>query len=261
MINTKEDRENLFVNLAKKATIVEHLKPMLNQGYHFTGEGRLEPFRSGLMWDTPWVYTQAHHRIRCEIGHRIVFDRFGFVSNICRNCYKVVVRPRTVVELFDLYELQREMGVPCKCGIEVREYVHGLYGGYFYCRGKEEGLKRYKQVRKLVDEQISPDVPVILKRYCTEFEIGPGSFGPSDKLPPLTPEQEEIEKTLIALIPDENNRCAHVDLIIAYTMKKWIMFAHANNDPTYKELTGGQPLFPSVVTYHQEVEENDNGNP
>ena len=105
---------------------------------------------------------------------------------------------------------------------------------------------------------LSPETPVILKRYCTEFEIGPGSFGPSNQIPDLTEEQREIERTICALMPDNSSRLAQSDYIVAYTMKKWIIFAYKNGDETYKQLTGGSPLFPSVVTYHQEVEEDGN---
>lgn len=162
--------------------------------------------------------------------------------------------PRNVRELFDLYELQRETGVPCKCGIELRKTDQRLYGGYFYCQGLEEGQERYKQVRELVDERLSPETRVILKRYCTEYEIGDGSdigFGASDKLPEMTDEEKALEDLALANFPPAGFGSPQPDHIIANTMMEWINHAWKHGDETYKEFTGGNPLFPSVVTYHK----------
>ena len=256
MINTKRDRKNLFVRLSK-LDIITKLRPFLNQGhYHFTVDGSLVPNVDARQWDAPWVYIKPHPKHRCDIGHYIMWKHFKMIPSWCRSCYKVVVRPRTLVELFDLYELMREMGVPCKCGVEPRQTVQALYGGYFYCQGLEEGRERYKQVRKAVDEQISPEVSVILKRYCTEYEIGPGSRGPSNELPDMTDEEKYVETILMAIMPAGMHGSIQHDHLDAYTMKKWIFWAYRYGDPTYKEFTDGSDLFPQTVTYHQEVKED-----
>jgi hypothetical protein len=167
------------------------------------------------------------------------------------------VRPRTIVELFDLYELQKEMDVPSKCGVEPRETVHGLYGGYFYCRGKERGLERYKQVRELVDKHLSPEVSVTLKRYCTEFEIGAvgkdgGKHqGPSDQIGDVTQEERDMEIYIEAHFPDMGFQGAHPDHLVAATMMGWIKWAYQHGDSTWQELSE-EPLLSSVVTYHEE---------
>ena len=38
-------------------------------------------------------------------------------------------------------------------------------------------------------------------------------------------------------------------------MVKWIRWAHQFGDASYKELTGGAPLYPPYVTYHDKTEE------
>jgi hypothetical protein len=96
-----------------------------------------------------------------------------------------VVKPRTLDELIELERVMLELGYPGKCGCETRTYVQGLYGGYFYNRGLEEGIARCEEVRNRVD----PEIPVYLKRGCTEFEI---NHGPSDKWE-VTDAQREIE--------------------------------------------------------------------
>jgi hypothetical protein len=201
---------------------------------------------------------QTEGSARCDIYHRVFFNVLKHIHSYCRDCWKVVVRPRTLRELFDLYELQREMGVPCKCGIERRITTTGLYGGYFYCRGKEQGLERYKQVRELVDARLSPETGVLLKRYCTEYEIGPNAQGPSDELPDLTAEEVAMEQYIEEKFPRVGYGTPQPDFVTANVMQEWIHYAYryhaCTGDETYKEFTGGDPLFPPYVTFHNEAE-------
>ncbi|NIS52984.1 MAG: hypothetical protein GWN94_18065, partial [Phycisphaerae bacterium] len=61
----------------------------------------------------------------------------------------------------------------CKCGWEDRDWVHGNYGGYFYCNSKEVGLQRLETVRNAVRKNVDygDKIDIFLKRYCTEFEL------------------------------------------------------------------------------------------
>lgn len=201
--------------------------------------------------DAPWVYVKSSPDLRCDIFHRVFFGTVGMIGSRCRECWKVVVRPRNLIELFDLYELQRTMGVPCKCGVEPRVTVDGLYGGYFYCKGKEEGLERYKEVRTLINKHLSKSTTVILKRYCTEFEIGPKALGPSNELPDITEDELWLEKYIMDHFPSVGFGTPQPDHITASVMQEWIHWAYKNGDPTYSEFTDGSPLFKPVVTYHK----------
>lgn len=257
MINTKKDRSNLYLRL-NRMNLIKALAPILGQGggYHCRIEdGKFIPNLPAMGTNAPWVYVKSAAGARCDILHRILFDRLGIIPSRCRQCYKVVVRPRNVVELFDLYELQREMGVACKCGIEKRPTTKDLYGGYFYCIGLEEGQERYKEVRALVDERLSPETGVILKRYCTEFEIGPEGQGPSSELPELTEDEKWLESYIFENFPSVGYGNKHPDHVNANVMMEWIHHAHRYGDSTYMTFTDGSPLFESVVTYHDIKEE------
>lgn len=259
MINTLKDRDNLYVNLGK-LDLITKLKPLLDRkGYILRIEdGKFVPRFTSVAYDAPWVYVKTDPMARCDIYQTVFFQELGQVHSYCRSCWKVVVRPKTLEQLFDLYELEKSMGVPCKCGIELRETVHGLYGGYFYTRSKQQGLGRYKEVRQLVDDRLGKDVAVILKRYCTEYEIGPGSLGPSDQLPDLTDEEKEYEAFVESHFPRVGFGTVQPDHITARVMVKWIHYAYQNGDETYKKFTGGNPLFHDYVTYHREGKENGN---
>jgi len=259
VINTKRGRENLFVNL-DKINLVKKLRDIFGAkgGYHLRREdGKFVPNFPATGPEAPWIYVKTHPHLRCDIYHWIIFKHLGFIPSVCRNCWKVVVMPRTVVELFNLYELQREMGVPCKCGIERRRTDTRLYGGYFYNQGKEEGLERYKMVREAVDECLSPDTNVILKRYCSEYEIGDGQkkgLGPSDQLPDQTPDELWLENYVLDNFPSTGFGTPQPDHLIAHTMMEWIHYAYKHGDKTYAEFTDGNPLSPSALTYHPEIE-------
>ena len=257
MINTKRDRKNLYMNLSR-LNLISKLKPLLGPkgGYHCRIEdGRFAPNFPAMATNAPWVYVKQGIGIRCDIYHQIFFNVLKMIPSRCRKCYKVVCMPQTLVQLFDLYELMREMGVPCKCGIEKRETDVRLYGGYFYCVGKEEGLERYKEVRAAIDERLGPEVGVILKRYCTEYEIGSKGQGPSNELPEMTEDEEWFEKYLMDHFPSIGYGTKQPDHVTANVMQQWIHHAYMHGDPTYVEFTNGEPLFESVVTYHDKEEE------
>ena len=223
---------------------VTKFKPILEkQGYKLRIEdGKFVPKNIGSAYDVPWVYVKSDLRARCDIYHMVFHQIEKHVHSYCRECYKVVVRPRTVVELFDLYEIQRNLDVHSKCGIERRDSVFGLYGGYFYNRGKEEGLKSLKMVRELVTRELSEKTPVFLKRYCTEYEIGPLSLGPSNEMPDATQGEKEWEMEIMSLFPRVGASTPQSQHQIAHVMMGWIHWAYQNGDETYKVFTDGSPL-------------------
>lgn len=235
--------------------ILKKIKPLLAQhGYIVRSEDhKIVPRVIGVAENVPWVYVQSVPTSRCDIYHKVFFNCMEHIHSHCRSCWKVVVRPQTLEQLFDLYELQKDMGVPCKCGMELRDSVNGLYGGYFYTLSKEEGLERYEQVRKLVDEHLGPEVQVLLKRYCTEFEIGPGSKGDSDKVPmEVTQEEKEMEEYIEAHLPPAGYNHPQSKHLVANVLRRWIEYAYKNGDETYMLFTDGERLFPNYITYHKE---------
>jgi len=246
MINTVKDRRNLYMRL-EKLDLVGKLKPLLEkQGYILRPEDSLfVPRKVSVAYNAPWVYVKPDPMARCDLYHRIFFRVLGHIHSYCRSCWKVVVRPQNLEQLFDLYELQRQMGVPCKCGTEHRSTVCGHYGGYFYCRSKEEGLDRLDEVKKLY----SYDVPIILKRYCTEFEL---EGVPSDELPDCTLEEREMEKYIETHFPRIGVSSRMPDHLIAAVMRRWIHHAYESGDETYKLFTGDEPLFKKYVTYSRD---------
>jgi hypothetical protein len=235
--------------------IITLARPLLAQaGYKLRfGDGKLIGELS-MAWDTPWIHVR-HSDLDCYTWHQVMFDvifaRIGkkFVPAKCQNCYKVVVRPQSIVQLFALLGLQQQLNLPSKCGIETRPSVHGLYGGYFYNWGIEAGKECWQTVRDAVTEDpvLGEDVAVILKRACTEYEM---ACGPSDQWE-VTPEQEEIEALVNRLLVRDPMTQQQPEHLWAHVQRKWIEWAYANGDPTYAAFTDGKPLYPPYVTYHE----------
>jgi len=220
-----------------------------------TATGKIMPVLSaGHDTSTPWVHVKQDPERDCD-RYEIIERVFGFIPTLCLACWKVVVRPKTLLELFKLYNLQVGMNekedVACKCGIEIdRPYVHALYGGYFYCHEKESGLERYSQVRKLVDEQMGKHVPIILKRYCTEYEL---KYGDSKgyKQPKAAKTWEELMDKYFVSGPKSTQQ---PQITVADVMERWIRHAEINGDETVLMFNNGEHLFRQVRSYHKEAE-------
>lgn len=202
-----------------------------------------------------WIYTNPRpYDSACSI-YQMIVSYCNFIPTPCLNCWKVVVKPFSLFELMELYKFQKSFTKDykkkdrfCKCGIEERQYVHYNYGGYFYCDSKEQGLERYEQVRKAVDK-INPNIPVILKRYCTEFEL---KLGPSDQYE-WQPGTKALENAIFDAI-DLNSIGMNVtqpDYLVAHNLRKWIEFAWGIGDHTVIMFNDNQPLYSPCVTYHE----------
>ena len=188
-----------------------------------------------------WIFTETRQVGPCHIYRYVFYDQLGHIHSVCRECYKVVVRPKTIMDLLGILAIQIEMDIPAKCGLEIRERVHGDYGGYWYCRGLEHGRKVYKEVRELVPDHID----VSLKRYCSEYELG---GIPSNETPDATQEDLDYEAEVM-----EDQLVEYREIGLSNRIpivENWIQHAYAHGDETYLEANHGKKLYRECVTYH-----------
>lgn len=233
----------------KEIDIIEKLKPFFLRGALFIRDDGKIAKNMKHDFDSPWLFAKLAPNRDCWFYMAIFTDTWKMIHSRCQSCWKVVVRPRTLKELFDLRKLQIDLNIPAKCGIEVRDYIHGLYGGYFYNDLKEEGFDCYKLVKDKVSTQISLDIPVFLKRGCTEFER---DFGDSSKWT-YNNYQIQIEKVLQEAFIQDVPYSPIPDYLLRYTYRKWIRWAYSNGDETYKLYTDDKPLIELYTTYFEEV--------
>ena len=253
----------------KANNIIDILRPLLqNNGYSLRlSDGKFKAKQLSADPNTPWIHVKHARGFDCHLWHNIIFDVISarlprekqFVPRHCQSCWKVVVKPKTLQQLFNLLELQKGLDRPSKCGIEVRPTVHGLYGGYFYNRSHAEGLECYDIVKNaLLENEILSvllnDVDennrtknLLLKRACTEFEH---LVGRSDKWE-ITQEQNLLEDLVERFFVNENLSLVQYEHARWDVQQRWIEWAWQNGDLTYSRYTGGEPLYPPYVTYHQ----------
>lgn len=212
-----------------------------------------------VSWDTPWYHVNPDpERHKCT-KLRNLFQAKNFIPSFCLGCWKVCVTPRTLRELFELRDIQLEMVKDnpkcwCKCGIEMRDWTPGkVYGGYFYTNSYDVGIERWKTVRAIVDKRMGEGVNVVLKRYCTEFEI---ITGDSSKY--VRPSNaDEVERMYFHLIEDSPAKITQPDWALLETYEKWIRHGWRWGTPEDRrqieiDHNNGQPLYNIPKTYHPE---------
>lgn len=198
---------------------------------------------TGYDYNSPWVHVRSLPGHDCRMYH-LLFDTFKFIPTPCLSCWKTFVRPRNIVELFKLYNVMVDLDYESKCGVELRSYVNAQYGGYFYNFSKEDGLARYREVKEVIAREISPEVPVGLKRWCTEYE---NELGDSNKYQ-QPPEAVVIEGICNELFVEAEFLEQAPVYLRNHIMSRWIERAAALGDPKLVEIAGGS-INPQPVLY------------
>lgn len=190
--------------------------------------------------ESPWIHTKQALGMRDDKNFDILWNYFGRdlgqPPTRCQSCWKVVVRPQTVVQLMQLHGLQVQMAQSdriygCKCGIEVRSNVCALYGGYFYTRSLEEGRETHEYVKDEVNKRIG-DIPVFLKRGCTELEL---MYGDPDKWH-IRKGQKEFEEWILSHFEFPEKEAPQPEIAQTHIRRHWIDWAASRGDETYEQL-------------------------
>lgn len=233
-----------------KFDLIDYFKPVLDNGsYYVSPHGTIRRNKAidAQVYETPWHHVKPCPFKQCNIDHQIKFNMLGYIPPRCLECWKVVVGPRTLKELFTLVDVEKKLDRPSKAGIEMRAYTGRPYGGYFYNNSLDEGMECYKTVREAVDESISPDVPVLLKRGCTEYEFIAGDSRGWF----MNDYANELDNVIETLVEDDaKSNLPQPEIITRHVHKRWIEYAHKLGDQTYLEYTDGKSLYPSYYTYH-----------
>jgi len=111
----------------------------------------------------------------CCQRHMKVFNIYKVIPEYCFNCYKILVVPRTVLELFKLMIVFDNIELPenntRKCMLEVRPKISGTYKGYVYFQSLEDAKEKLPFIKDVIAEHISRDVQVEIKRGCSEYKL------------------------------------------------------------------------------------------
>ena len=236
--------------------IIGKLLPLFENGtLSITVDGRI--IQSGmaksgsfLAWNTPWIHRNIDGWRHCDYWH-LMFGVLNFVPQQCRDCWKVVITPLTLKQLFVMEAFQATLGVSCKCGIEVRSYTRKFYGAYWYNQTKKAGEECYAQLKAKMQQIGLGDCPIILKRYCTEMER---ALGPTKQYK-KPPDQDHWEKMIEShVVMTCSPTVGQPEFLKRHLRRRWIEFAWRNGDPTVYEYTGGKDVFAPLDTYHDEID-------
>lgn len=224
-------------------------------------DGRLIQHDDGT-WELPagaggvssWVYGPTPTPFPC--GRLLVFLfnlAYGraAVPVGCSNCYKVQVRPRTLRELHAVRRVAEKTTYSFKCGTTLgARHMSGPYAALFYADGLEQARAMFRDVRQAVDAevQLGAAVPMAIKRGCSEYEM---HCGPSDRFT-FPPSLVEVEAQLSARLRPTSVRAARKPASALWVMSRWNHIAYQIGDETYRDFTGGRPLYPQAVTYDPE---------
>jgi hypothetical protein len=225
----------------------------LSMPAYYKGADSLQIFRGipALLW-------KDQHSAGC-FRHFTVFNNFGAIPKYCFDCCKVLIEPRTVVELFKLFMVFEKIKLPGdntrKCMCESRDLCPGAYKGFIYCRGVEEARQVYDLARKAVAQDIAPEVPVSLKRGCSEFELAyPGyarieSGGVMMQYKKDWKVHEEFVDTNAVFSPPDVNNADNAPYGPAeiFAMHYWLSYAATIGDMSYLKVSGrAVPSIPQM---------------
>ncbi len=225
--------------------------------------------------DTPGVYGGSVKSLQVSRGkfpldwdnahpggcgrHYSVFNEFNIIPEYCFSCYKVLIEPTTVMELFKLIILFDKIHLPNnntrKCMVETRPDCSGTYKGLIYCRGLEEGQEVCGLISNAVADEISPNISVTLKRGCTEYNTaypGYSSAQPDVKPMEYKPEwkilEEEYDKGRTyprRESPAQLTTCPPWEV---FAMTFWLGYAATIGDTSYLEISGAVlPPIPQMM--------------
>jgi hypothetical protein len=202
----------------------------------------------------PWQFDEGAHPGGCE-RHMDVFKKYNTIARYCFDCFKVEVHPRTIVELFKLLLLFERMEFPRdntrKCFAELRPEISGAYKGVVYGRSLSEGRLLFRLVRDAVNEAISPNAKVVLKRGCSEHAAAYPRFSQVKPGVPLMDYRDYWKKNEIEFDRYYTFRMPEPALTTKgvyhpneiYDMQFWMKYAATIGDESYLVISG-KPLTP-----------------
>jgi hypothetical protein len=190
----------------------------------------------------------------CTVLAHFFFDHAYEKSAIpyaCRECYKIKVVTSTMRQMMVMKGIAESLPQSSKSGNElINEKTSGVYATYFYFRGLNEARQAYPGIRARIDadEKLGPSVKMSIKRGCSNFER---AVGPSDQWT-FDPAVEAAEAYLNSVYKEPEMYPAGKAIRNGLALLRWINSAYQIGDETYKDFTGGKPLYPPSVTYSPE---------
>jgi len=233
--------------------LVGKLQPYVNSrqiGYEFVGDDWLRMHETKET-NTPWLVHKRCKGQLCHIFHTTYLGVFGVIPQYCfKHCWKIAacnkgmtkdtIRQLTMKEIMEIEEAQQYLDMPSKCGMDRRDYTPNTWGSFWYFNSLDEARRNFNKIRGTLD-LIDPDIDLIIKRSCTEFEL---YLGPSDTWDDLELDWMERESVLDGWILREDREPTYQhELIKRNVRNRMLQWAHKHGDFTYKQFNRGDDLI------------------
>ena len=201
----------------------------ISKEYYLDRDGMIkpEPTREQVIENYPWVFFGKANSMPCFLRHALYFDAFGFIPEYCaKNCWKTIIKPYTLSDLFRVNDYLKESGVEAKCGIDARQFSFGIYLGAIYSKTHSEA-----KVKEDDASSTLVGLDVFTKKGCTEFENRLSS-----KYWNITDAQKEIEEKLCERIDHSwHSNFKQPDWQVDKIKTYWTQSAYAIGDKTWEE--------------------------
>ena len=120
------------------------------------------------------IFRKNSINLNCE-RHMKIFNKFNIIPKFCFGCYKVLVEPRSILELIKLFvvfdQIKFVKNNIRKCMIEMRPEISGFYKGYIFCSSVEEAYQIADYLEIFIKENIGSGLHAVVKRGCSEYAL------------------------------------------------------------------------------------------
>jgi len=198
--------------------LITPLKPLLERYFLYVRpDGKLDKLVYAQTWDNPWIHFNRDPTNNCSTYHLVHFDCFKIIPKQCTSCWKIAIYPASYEELMKVYKVLSEIGLPSKCGIDMRG-LGRLYGGYIYFISQKAAQTTHSEIKELL-----PDIESTVKCACTQFT----KFGDPSQWQ-VTDKQLRLEALLREWLVIDENVYTQPPYLKAYIINKWRKFAEEN---------------------------------
>jgi len=140
-----------------------------DQGYHLSFDGVIKPKQDQpqKILGFPWVFSgEDGGKMICPLWQTLYWNVFQIIPSHCiSSCWKVVIIPNSVKELFEANQFLDDYNLTSKTGLDMRPYTFGMYKAFIYCDNEKTAGTYEKHAKGELT-----GCRIFKKKGCTEFE-------------------------------------------------------------------------------------------
>jgi tetratricopeptide (TPR) repeat protein len=247
----QKENQNLIVRVNKeirKIKIKGNISKIISDDHVVNFFSRSEGCINSLGLELETKLTQVYRRNSVELNcsrHKSIFDNHDIIPEFCFGCYKVLVEPRSIIELIKLFivfdQLELIENNTRKCMVELRPKIKGFYKGLIYCSGLKQATLIATHLDSIIKMSIGPGLPCSVKRGCSEYAISFPSYKEINQYGPqlmnFNKDWKIFENSHDRTNPIQSKKITRkslygLNLSDVLIIRKWIDYAKGIGDPS-----------------------------